>query len=107
MSKSKKTAKAAAALRVEGEMTIFRAAELKPQLLCSPALQSLDLVGVTEIDTAGVQLLLMARRAAQAEGGKLELVASSPAVDDVLALLNVCGCFGNAAGRQMGECHES
>jgi ABC-type transporter Mla MlaB component len=45
-------------LRIEGELTIFRAMELKPALLPVPPLTDIDLSGVTDIDTAGVQLLM-------------------------------------------------
>ncbi len=71
------------AVRVEGEMTIFCAEALKPLVLAEPAPAALDLSEVTEIDTAGVQLLLMAQRR-----GTQWLQASS-AVCDVLALLHI------------------
>lgn len=54
-------------LFIEGELTIYRAAELKDALLAavnhSPVLE-VDLAGVTDIDTAGVQLLMLAKRSA-------------------------------------------
>ena len=61
---------AAACLAVEGEMTIYRAAELHPALRDAVRTQdapALDLSAVTEFDSAGVQLLLVARR----EAGRL------------------------------------
>jgi anti-sigma B factor antagonist len=82
-------------LRIEGELTIFRATELKPQILSSPAPQEIDLAGVTEIDTAGVQLLILAKREALAHQRELRLVGHSPQVMEVFELLNVAAYFGD------------
>jgi len=82
-------------LRVEGELTIFRAAELKPALLASPPVTEIDLSGVTDIDTAGVQLLMLAKKTALAQGRDLCLTGHSPAVVDVFELLNVAAYFGD------------
>lgn len=84
---------APAALRLEGELTIFRAMELKPMLLTEPLPPEIDLAGVTEIDTAGVQLLLLAKKTAQAQQRELRLVNHSPAVLEVFELLNVAALF--------------
>ncbi len=70
-------------VRVEGEMTIFCADALKPLLLAEPAPAALDLSEVTEIDTSGVQLLLLARR----RGTQWQ--QASDAVRDVLELLHL------------------
>lgn len=81
-----------AALAVEGEMTIYRAAELQPLLLDAVrahAAPALDLSAVTEFDSAGLQLLLAARRLAASLGKTLRVVAASPAVADVFALLGL------------------
>lgn len=81
-----------ALLFIEGDLTIRRVQELKDVLLArlaqSQALE-VDLAGVTEIDTAGAQLLLMARRAAQASQKELLLVAPSPAVASLFELLRI------------------
>jgi anti-anti-sigma factor len=50
---------------------------------------ALDLANVTEFDSAGVQLLLMARREAARLGKRLALQAASPAVRDTFALLGL------------------
>ena len=84
-----------AQLAVSGELTIFRAMELQPALLCSPPLEEIDLSGVTELDTAGVQLLMMAKKAAIAQNRELQLVNHSPAVIEVFELLNVAAYFGD------------
>ncbi|KQZ32133.1 lipid asymmetry maintenance protein MlaB [Duganella sp. Root1480D1] len=81
-----------ALLFIEGDLTIRRVQELKDVLLArlaqSQALE-VDLAGVTEIDTAGAQLLLMVRRAAQASQKELRLVAHSPAVASLFELLRI------------------
>ena len=82
----------ASALRVVGEMTIYRAAELKAQLqeaLAGDGACAIDLSEVTEIDCSGVQLLALASRAAAASQRKLQLLAPSPAAREVLDLLNL------------------
>ena len=84
---------APAALHIEGELTIFRARELKPVLLAAPQPLEIDLSGVTEIDTAGVQLLMLAKKTAQAAQSELRLVAHSPAVIEVFELLNLAAFF--------------
>lgn len=92
-----------AALAVEGEMTIYRAAELKPVLLDAvraDGAAALDLAAVTEFDSAGVQLVLMARREAAALGKALTIVAASPAVRDVFAMLGLA--IDDVAGAMEG-----
>lgn len=95
-----------ATLRLDGELTIYRAAELKAELLTkvheAEDLQ-IDLSGVAEIDTAGVQLLMLAQRESQALSHALHLVAPSPAVLEVIALLDLTGYFGDAL--QPGAAH--
>jgi anti-anti-sigma factor len=90
------------ALRIEGEMTIYRAGELA-QLLESAAAAlpagaplELDLSGVTEMDCAGVQLLLASARTAAACGRTLRLALRSDAVDEVFATLHLHAHFAEA-----------
>jgi anti-sigma B factor antagonist len=92
------TADATGTLRIDGEMTIYRAAELKGvllQALRAPRPLEIDLAEVTDIDSAGVQLLMMAKQAARAQGTELRLVRHSPAVLDVFELLDLAGHFGD------------
>ena len=81
-------------LCIKGELTIFRASELKPALLDS-TLREIDLSDVTDIDTAGVQLLMLAKKTAQTAQRELRLVAHSPVVIEVFELLNVAAYFGD------------
>ncbi len=95
MSAKKKTQSLPPVLRIEGELTIFRAAELMPALLRQPPPLEIDLSGVTDFDTAGLQLLMLAKKSAQAAKRELRLVGHSPAVIDVFELLNVAAYFGD------------
>jgi anti-anti-sigma regulatory factor len=85
----------ASTLRIEGELTIFRAMDLKPALLSNPSLTEVDLSGVSELDTAGVQLLMMAKKTAIADKREFHLVGHSAAVLEVFDLLNLAAHFGD------------
>jgi len=90
--------------RIDGELTIYRAAELAGAMKAALAAVAdggaleLDLSEVAEMDCAGVQLLLAARRSAAESGRTLRLSGRSAAVDEVLATLRLDGHFGDAAG---------
>lgn len=83
---------------IQGEMTIYTALELKDQLL-APLDQcdrmEIDLAGVSEIDSAGLQLLVMAKNEAIARGKNLSISNHSPAVLEALELCNLEGFFGD------------
>lgn len=83
-------------MRIEGDLTIYRAAELKAELLAAlaePGDLDLELDAVDEFDTAGVQLLLAARKTAQAAGRSLRLVSPSPVVTRALGTLGLAERF--------------
>lgn len=85
-------------LRVEGEMTIYTAASLKQQLdamLAESAQLEIELSQVSEIDTAGLQLLILAKKECTERGGRLQLVGHSQPVLDVLDLCNMANFFGD------------
>lgn len=85
-------------LHATGEMTIYDAAELKPALLATLGQSDeieIDLSGISELDTSGVQLLMLMKREAVAAGKKLTLSGHSPAVLDVFELLGLGGWFGD------------
>lgn len=85
------------AVPIAGEMTIWQAAGLKPVLLAAAADAAvLDLAAVSALDTAGVQLLLMAARSAAARGVQLRLAAASPAARSVIGLLGLQARLGLA-----------
>ena len=85
-------------IAVEGEMTIYTALELKDQLLaplekCSRV--ELNLGAVSEIDSAGLQLLVLVKTEAQAHDKDLSITDHSPAVLDILDLCDLEGFFGD------------
>ncbi|MGC4077870.1 MAG: STAS domain-containing protein [Rubrivivax sp.] len=87
-------------LAIEGELTIYRAAELRETLLAALAAApdgdlTLDLSAVTEFDSAGVQLLMAAKKSAEARGRGLRLVRHSPSVLDGFQVLDLAGHFGD------------
>lgn len=82
-------------LKMDGEFTIYRAMELKSALLAEPPVTVIDLSGVTDLDSAGLQLLMLAKKTALAHGRDVHLVGHSPAVLDVFELLNVAAYFGD------------
>jgi anti-anti-sigma factor len=86
-------------LDIEGEMTIYRAAELKPAIFNAlGATQQLDirLAEVSEMDTSGVQLLILAQREAEAAGKRVRLLAPSEAVREVFELYRLADRFSAA-----------
>lgn len=90
------TGQATAALSIRGEFTIFTAGELKQQLLDwihnTPGPEiDIDLSEVCAIDTAGLQLMLMAKREASATGKRVLFARHS---DEVLELINLCDLAG-------------
>jgi anti-anti-sigma factor len=90
-----------ARLSLDGELTIYRAAELK-QTLLEPLARcgelEVDLSKVTELDSAGIQVMLLAQRTAATKGVELRYVAHSAPVAQVLRLLGL----GSALGADRG-----
>jgi anti-sigma B factor antagonist len=85
-------------LAVSGEMTIYTAGELKDKLV-SPlekgAGLEVDLSGVNEIDTAGLQLLVLVKTEAAARDKKATFVGHSQPVADIIDLCGLDGFFGD------------
>jgi len=77
---------------IENNMTIFNAAELKKTILealSEPSNIQLDLSQVSEIDSAGFQLLLMLKNESKSNNKEYQITACSPAVDSLLDLFNL------------------
>jgi anti-anti-sigma factor len=89
----RKRKRASSVLHIEGEMTIYRAGELKQVLMDAlnqtAASIELNLSKVTALDASGVQLLLFAKRAALAKNKVMHLIERSPSVTEVFQLLNL------------------
>ena len=98
MTTSQNAGDGVAVIHVEGEMAIYRAAELKNSL-CAALMQNatleINLAAVTELDTAGVQILVMLKQMAEGNNKGLRLVAHSEAVSNVFDLLNLATYFGD------------
>ena len=88
--------------RIEGEFSIYRAAELavamKAALAGVPSggTFEVDLSDVAEMDSAGVQLLISAKRSADESGRTLRIAGASQAVAEVLRTLRLASHFGHA-----------
>ncbi len=84
----------------QGEMTIYTAADWKKQLLAFFAQRGeleIDLSAVEEIDSSGLQLLLMVKKEAGVQGRAIRLFNHSRSV---LEALNLCG-LNNYLGDSM------
>jgi len=83
---------------IADDLTIYHAAALKDQLMGHvkqhPAIE-LDLSAVADIDTSGIQLLMLAKRECQKQGKILSIVAHSPSVHELMDFYNIAGFFGD------------
>lgn len=84
--------------QITGEVSIYHAVEFKERVLalletCGEL--ELNLAGVTELDTAGLQILLLAKREAERAGKGLHLIAHSDAAREVIELYNLAARFGD------------
>ncbi|HEX8592679.1 MAG TPA: STAS domain-containing protein [Pseudomonas sp.] len=91
-----KTVDDATHVEIDGELTIYTVADLAAQLL--PALggaprMEIDLAQVTEVDGAGLQLLMLLRREAARAGAALTVPRQSETVSHTLELCNLVDAF--------------
>jgi anti-anti-sigma factor len=89
---------AAVRLAIRDNMTIYQAQTQKDELLAALAgteKLELDLSAVAEMDTAGLQLLLLVKREAIQHGKALTISGHSPTVQQVLDFCNLVGVFGD------------
>ena len=85
-------------VRLQGELTIYHAAEIKQPLIAKLETTrdlEIDLSGIVEIDTAGVQILILLKKEADRLGKTLRLAAHSQAVVEMMNLYNLAGFFGD------------
>ena len=85
-------------LSIDDEMTIYTALEHKKSLLEYLKIGKdieINLSSVSEIDSAGVQLLMFFKHEAEQHNFKLVLVEHSQAVTEVFELLNLGSHFGD------------
>lgn len=85
-------------VRIKGELSIFTAATLRQQLLDALDTQpevEVDLSEVSEMDSAGMQLMVAAKREAATRNKPLRFTGHSAAVFDVLELCDLSGHLGD------------
>lgn len=85
-------------LSLSEDLTIYHALEQKQRLLEALADAEhleLDLRQVSEIDTAGLQLLILLKKEAQQNGKKVAIVAHSQAVRSIIDFCNLATELGD------------
>lgn len=85
-------------LSIPEDMTIYHALEHKTRLIDALGTADgleLDLSQVCEIDTSGVQLLILVKREAAQRSKSLAIIAHSPAVRETLDFCNLMTFFGD------------
>jgi anti-sigma B factor antagonist len=97
MNISRKKSKDTSTLAFEGDFTIYNVTEVKNEIFADyeklADRVALDLSGVTELDTAGVQLLLFAKKFFDSVHRTLFIVKSNESVESVLTRLDVRSQF--------------
>ncbi len=92
------TTEGATRLTLGGDLTIYEALEIKQQLLDNiraASVLELDLSHVGEIDSAGFQLLALAKRESQKLNQTMRIVGHSPAVRELIEFFNMGTFFGD------------
>ncbi|WP_153131658.1 STAS domain-containing protein [Dechloromonas hortensis] len=85
-------------LSITEDLTIYHALEQKQMLLDALAVTDeleLNLAQVAEMDTAGLQLLVLLKKESQRTGKRLRIVAHSQAVSSVIDFCNMAAEFGD------------
>ncbi|MBS1191593.1 MAG: hypothetical protein H6R10_3385 [Rhodocyclaceae bacterium] len=85
-------------LSIDRNLTIYNAAGLKDELMAALApvdRLDLDLSRVEEMDTAGLQLLILTKQEATRHGKAMRIVEHSPAVREVIDFYNMAAHFGD------------
>ena len=83
-------------IRIDDELTIYTAgvvnATIRDALAANDSV-AIDLTGVTEIDTAGLQILLVARKEALLRNRAVSFIGHNRIVIDCLRLMNLSNFF--------------
>ena len=93
---------------IEGEMTIYNAEVIKENLdgiIDDPRELEINLSKINEIDSAGIQLLMLTKKERALHDRKTSLAAHSNAVVDVLEIFGLVPYFGDPVvmTRNQGE----
>jgi anti-sigma B factor antagonist len=100
-----KRRKGVESLQIEGDMTIYTAAALKKELmehLNEPCEREIDLSEVGKMDSAGIQLLILAKREANRHNTPLRLIGHSQAVLDIFDSYNLAAYFSDPISTSEG-----
>ncbi|WP_035237343.1 STAS domain-containing protein [Desulfobacter vibrioformis] len=79
-------------IKIEGSLSAYNAGDIKDRLLTGFTNHQgviLDINGVTECDTLGIQLLLSARKTAEMLNKTFNVTGDSPSVQDMLTGLGL------------------
>ena len=90
----------------EGEVTIYTAQKYKAlllQVLVDCRSLSVDLSGVTEMDTAGVQILLLAIVEAKRKNIKIEFYGHTQAVNQILDMYDLSNIIVDSHAQVLGN----
>lgn len=91
---------------IDGDLSIYHADEIKRQLIDgirgNPVLE-LDLSRVGEMDSAGFQLLALAKQESHQVEHTLRIVGHSPAVREIIEFFNMVAFFGDPLVIPAGE----
>lgn len=83
-------------VKIEGELNIYSASLIKKGLIAelrSGSGLEIDLSGVSEMDTSGLQLLLLAWREAEKADKPFRIVSASQAAQNIIRLYNMVELF--------------
>ena len=98
MATESKSRKGIHRLKPEGEMTIYNAAAMKTSILAALNKHKeveIDLAKVNEMDSAGLQILLLAKREAGNQDKPLRLINHSEAALEIFNLYYMAEHFGD------------
>lgn len=98
MTEAASAPQASARLSLATDLTIYHAAAQKEELLRALAgaeRLEIDLSAVADIDTAGLQLLILVKREAQRAGKRVVLAGHSTAVRQAIDFCHLAAAFGD------------
>ena len=92
-------------VRISADMTMYTAIEacdlLRETLLLYKEIE-IDLAGVTDIDSAGLQLLIQVKRQGAKTGVLVRMACHSPAVQEIVDLYRLTSEFGDPMAMSPG-----
>ena len=93
-------------MAIDGDLSIYHADEIKRRLIDGirgNAVLELDLSRVGEMDSAGFQLLALAKQEGNQLDHALRIVGHAPAVREVIEFFNMAAFFGDPLVIPAGE----